>query len=65
MAKWLSALLISSELPGLLNLSTRIVVLRAGRVVGELPREAATQDAVLRLMAGLASGAVAAPAAAP
>ena len=50
-----AVLLISSELPELLNLSTRIVVLRAGRVVGELPREAATQDAVLRLMAGLAS----------
>ena len=52
-----AVLLISSELPELLNLSTRIVVLRAGRIVGELPREAATQDAVLRLMAGLATGA--------
>ena len=48
-----AVLLISSELPELLNLSTRIVVLRAGRVVGELAREAATQDGVLRLMAGL------------
>jgi ABC-type sugar transport system ATPase subunit len=48
-----AVLLISSELPELLNLSTRIVVLRAGRVVGELARAAATQDAVLRLMAGL------------
>jgi ABC-type sugar transport system ATPase subunit len=46
-------LLISSELPELLNLSTRVIVLRAGRVVGELPREHATQDALLRLMAGL------------
>jgi ABC-type sugar transport system ATPase subunit len=51
-----AVLLISSELPELLNLSTRIVVLRAGRVVGELPRERATQDAVLRLMAGLSEG---------
>jgi ABC-type sugar transport system ATPase subunit len=43
-------LLISSELPELINLSTRILVLRAGRVVGELPRGEATQDALLRLM---------------
>ena len=48
-----AVLLVSSELPELLNLSTRVVVLRAGRVVGELAREAATPDAVLRLMAGL------------
>ncbi|MFN8573866.1 MAG: sugar ABC transporter ATP-binding protein [Gemmatimonadaceae bacterium] len=45
--------LISSELPELLNLSTRILVLREGRLVGELPRAQATQDALLRLMAGL------------
>jgi ABC-type sugar transport system ATPase subunit len=47
-------LLISSELPELLSLSTRIQVLRAGRVAGELPRERADQDSVLRLMAGIA-----------
>jgi ABC-type sugar transport system ATPase subunit len=46
-------LLISSELPELLNLSTRILVLREGRLVGELPREQATQEALLRLMAGV------------
>jgi ABC-type sugar transport system ATPase subunit len=48
-------LLISSELPELLTLATRVVVLRAGRLVGELPREQATQDRLLRLMAGLGS----------
>jgi ABC-type sugar transport system ATPase subunit len=46
-------LLISSELPELLHLSTRIIVLRHGRIVGEVPRESATQDRLLRLMAGL------------
>jgi ABC-type sugar transport system ATPase subunit len=46
-------ILISSELPEVLNLSTRILVLREGRIVGELSRERATQDAVMRLMAGL------------
>src|SRR5207248_2213637 len=50
-----AVLLISSELPELLNLSSRIVVLREGRVVGELARGEATQDALLRMMAGLAS----------
>ena len=48
-----AVLLISSELPELLNLSSRVLVLRSGRVVGELERAAATQDALLRLMAGL------------
>ncbi len=45
-------LLISSELPEVLHLSTRILVLRDGRLAGELPRAAATQGAVMRLMAG-------------
>jgi hypothetical protein len=31
-----------------------VQVLRAGRVAGELPREHADQDSVLRLMAGIA-----------
>jgi ribose transport system ATP-binding protein len=46
-------LLISSELPELLNVATRIVVLRAGRVVGELSRADATQEKLLRMMAGV------------
>ena len=46
-------ILISSELPELLALSSRILVLRDGRLVGELPRRAATQDALMRMMAGL------------
>ena len=48
-----AVLLISSELPEVLHLSTRILVLREGRVAGELPREHATQADVMRLMAGL------------
>jgi ABC-type sugar transport system ATPase subunit len=46
-------ILISSELPELINLSSRVLVMRAGILVGELPREQATQDRVLRLMAGV------------
>jgi ribose transport system ATP-binding protein len=48
-------LLISSELPEVLNLCTRIIVLREGKIAGELPRAAATQDALMRLMAGVAA----------
>lgn len=48
-------LLISSELPELLRLSTRIHVLRNGRLVGETSGREATQDGLLRMMAGLAA----------
>jgi ABC-type sugar transport system ATPase subunit len=44
---------ISSELPEVISLSDRIVVLRSGRMAGELPRRDATEDSVLRLMAGI------------
>jgi ABC-type sugar transport system ATPase subunit len=47
-------LLISSELPELVALSTRILVLRDGRLVGALERDQANQESLLRMMAGLA-----------
>ncbi len=46
-------LLISSELPEVLNLSTRIIVLREGRLMGELKRGEADQESLMRLMAGV------------
>ncbi len=55
-----AVLLITSDMPELLNLATRVIVLRAGRMVGELPRAEATQERVLRLMSGLEAGAPAA-----
>lgn len=45
--------LVSSELPEILNLSTRILVLRDGRLSGSLAREEADQATVMRLMAGM------------
>ena len=54
-ARGTAILVISSELPEVISLSERIVVLRAGRVAGELARSEATEDSVLRLMAGLVS----------
>lgn len=46
--------LISSELPEVLNLSTRVLVLARGRLVGEMSRADATQEKLMRLMAGVA-----------
>lgn len=46
-------LLISSELPELINLSTNIFVFRNGKITGELSRDEANQEKVLRLMAGI------------
>jgi ABC-type sugar transport system ATPase subunit len=47
----LAILMISSELPELLNLARRVVVLREGFVTGELQHEKFSQEAVLELMA--------------
>jgi ABC-type sugar transport system ATPase subunit len=53
-AQGAAILLISSELPELLSVSTRIIVLREGHVQGELRREEATQDRLLRMMTAVA-----------
>ena len=52
-ARGVAIVLISSELPELLHLSSRIVVLRDGEVAGEVSRAEATQAALMRLMAGV------------
>ncbi len=49
----LAVLVISSELPEVMNLSRRIIVMRQGRVAGELARENFTQTDLMRLMAGV------------
>jgi ABC-type sugar transport system ATPase subunit len=46
-------LLISSELPEILSLSSRILVLRGGRLAAEIPHQHATQEILLRHMAGV------------
>ena len=52
-ARGAAVLLISSELPEILGLADRIIVLREGRVAGEVARGRANQETLLRLMAGL------------
>jgi ABC-type sugar transport system ATPase subunit len=49
-----AVLLVSSDLPELLALSHRVIVLRKGRDTAQLSRDVATPDAVLRAMAGIA-----------
>jgi ABC-type sugar transport system ATPase subunit len=51
-AAGLAVLMISSELPEVLNLSTRVIVMRNGSVAGLLDRAEATQERVMQLMAG-------------
>jgi ABC-type sugar transport system ATPase subunit len=56
-ARGTAILLISSELPEVISLSHRILVIRAGRLVAEVPRIEATQEGLLRLMAGVGEAA--------
>ena len=49
-----AVLMISSELPEILHLSTRILVMRHGRVAGLLSRAEATHEKIMQLMAGRA-----------
>lgn len=44
-----AVLLASSELPEVLGMSDRILVMAGGRIVGEVPAESATQDSIMTL----------------
>jgi len=48
----IAVLLISSELPEILGMSDRILVMRAGSVVGEFSRTVATEERLVALAAG-------------
>jgi len=45
-------LMISSELPEILAMSDRIMVMHQGRITGELPASTATQERIMRLATG-------------
>ncbi len=49
----IALLVVSSELPEIMNLSRRILVMRNGAVVGELERAEFSEARLLRLMAGV------------
>ncbi|MDN3310357.1 sugar ABC transporter ATP-binding protein [Microbacterium oryzae] len=48
----MAILMISSELPEILGMSDRVLVMREGRIAAELPRHAATPEAVIRAATG-------------
>ena len=48
----MAILLISSELPEVMNLSRRLLVMRGGRIVGEFQRSEFQQAAILNRMVG-------------
>ena len=47
-----AVLVVSSELDEILALADRVLVMNAGRIVGELPIDACTEGALGRLMGG-------------
>jgi len=49
----MALLVISSELPEVMNVSRRIVVMRGGNMAGELAREEFSETNLMRLMAGI------------
>ena len=48
-------LMISSELPEVLGMCDRVLVMHEGRLAGELPRAEATQEAIMHLATGAAA----------
>jgi ribose transport system ATP-binding protein len=52
----LAVLLISSELPEILGMSDRVLVMREGRIVGEVSRSAASEEQLVAMAAGVAHG---------
>lgn len=48
-----SIIVISSEMPELIGLASRVVVMHAGRVAGELSGEAVTEQGIVRLAMGM------------
>ena len=51
-ANGVAIIMISSELPEILGMSDRILVMHEGKIAGELSREEATQEKIMRLATG-------------
>ncbi|TCO54279.1 sugar ABC transporter ATP-binding protein [Actinocrispum wychmicini] len=56
-AEGVAVLMVSSELPEVLGMADRVLVMREGRIVAEIPRARATEDSVM--FAAMGQGAVA------
>lgn len=51
-----SIIMVSSEMPELIGMSDRIIVMRFGRIVGELPKSEFSQESILEHASGLVGG---------
>ena len=49
----MAIIMISSEMPELLGMSDRILVMHEGELMGELSKEEATQEKILTLASGI------------
>ena len=58
-ADGMAILMISSELPEVLGMADRVIVLHEGRMTAELTRAQADEDSVMRAAAGITNGAAA------
>ena len=60
-AKGVAVIMVSSELPEILSISDRVLVMRRGRINGEFDGATATQEAIMEkaVMAGSEKGATA------
>jgi rhamnose transport system ATP-binding protein len=56
-AEGVAVVMVSSELPEVLGMADRVLVMREGRIVAELPRAEATEDSVM--FAAMGQGAAA------
>ncbi len=56
-ADGVAILMISSELPEIVGMSDRVLVMRQGRIAGELARRDATQEAIMALATGVSHAA--------
>lgn len=56
--KGVAVLVISSELPEVIGMCDRILVMHEGRIAGEVAREGATQEAIMQLATGASAVAV-------
>ena len=54
-AQGLAVIMVSSEIPEILGMSDRVIVMREGRIVGEHDREGLTPERLVRAAAGLAT----------
>ena len=54
-ADGVAILMISSELPEIVGMSDRVLVMRQGRIAGELSRGEATQEAIMALATGVSA----------